>query len=382
MTTEFWIVFGLFGGCLLQALLFTAWRDCVRRAAMVVEETPPGSTRYAVSLVVPARNAEDTLAPLLQDLHAQDLPKERVEVIVVDDHSSDGTLRIVQGMMRTWPRLRVLPNAGVGKKAAITTGVRHAQHDLIVLTDADARCGASRVRAIVEAMRNDTDLLVLPVRTDGGDGFLGRLQEEEQAALLGMAAGEGLLGRVGMAYGANLAFRRAAFDAVGGYTGDRYASGDDLFLVQRMKRASHRIAFLADRRAMVTVQGEHTWRGFLRQRLRWAGKMRGVRGGMPWIGMLALGLPWCLLAVSLRFGPDDLLHAYGVEHLMLLLGAWLLWSVPAIVLVQEVRRYLGQRSLAMVTLCCQVLFSVYAPLIALASFVVRPAWKGRKLHAG
>lgn len=378
MIAPLYIAFTFFGAALLQAMMLSAWRDRIRKELSKKLERSAESAPSSVTIIVPARDAESTLIPLLQDLNAQDLPKERVEVLVVDDHSSDGTARIVEGMMRTWPQLRLLRNEGEGKKAAITTGAKSAKHAIILLTDADARCERERARSIVEAM-DDVDLLIAPVRTEGEGSFIGRLQEEEQAGLLGMAAGEALLGRPGLAYGANLAFRRSAFDAVGGYAGERFASGDDVFLVQRMRKAGKQIAFLLDQRAVVTVQAETTWKGFFQQRVRWAGKMRGVRGAMPWVGLIALLSPWLLLWTSTRFKLSSIMEENGLETLLLLFAAWLLWIIPVVALVMEVRRFLIQRAWSFVSLFSFLLFTVYSPLIAIISFIYRPHWKGRKL---
>ncbi|MBL7952044.1 MAG: glycosyltransferase [Flavobacteriales bacterium] len=378
MITPLFTAFVAFGLALLQAMVLASWRDRIRKEGLRKLERRDEREPSSATIIVPARDAEGTLIPLLQDLNAQDVPKERVEVIVVDDNSSDGTVSITEGMMRVWSQLRLLRNEGEGKKAAITTGVKNARHGVIILTDADTRCERERVRTILEAM-SDVDLLILPVRTEGDGSFVGRLQEEEQAGLLGMAAGEAFLGRPGLAYGANLAFLHSAFDAVGGYSDERYASGDDVFLVERMKKAGKRIAFLLDQRALVTVEAEPSWRGFFEQRVRWAGKMRGVRGAMPWTGSVALLLPWFLVWASMRFELSGIMEESGLETLLLLIAAWSLWIVPVIALVGEVRRFLGQRAWPVVSLSCFVLFTVYSPLITLVSFVHRPRWKGRRV---
>lgn len=378
MITTLPIAFALFALALVQALVLSAWRDRFRKERVSSNATIRPVPAGAVTLIVPARDAERTLIPLLQDLNGQDVPKELVQVIVVNDHSSDGTARIVEGMLRMWPQLSILSNEGEGKKAAIATGVKAALNDIILLTDADARCGRERIRAISAAMHT-VDLLILPVRTEGDGSFLGRLQEEEQAGLLGVAAGEAMLARPGLAYGANLAFRRSAFEAVGGYSGERFASGDDVFLVQRMKQAGKTIAFLLDERAVVAVQAEPSWTGFLDQRVRWAGKMRGVRGAMPMVGLLALLMPWCLLWASMRFTLSGIMDENGLETLVLLTAGWLLWIVPVVMLVGEVRRFLGQRPMGAISFFCYLLFTVYAPLIAMISFFYRPRWKGRRV---
>ncbi|HPF89129.1 MAG TPA: glycosyltransferase [Flavobacteriales bacterium] len=373
MTTHLFIAFTLFAVALVYAIVLNAWRDRLRAA------DPPavGRSSAAVSMIIPARDAASTIIPLLQDLHAQDLPKERIEVIVVDDHSTDGTDAVVKAMCARWPELRVLRNSGAGKKAAITTGVQAARYATILLTDADARVGPQRSRHVVEAMEGKgLDLMILPVRTSG-TGVLGRLQQEEQAGLTGVALGAAMTGWPTLASGANLAFGRQAFLDLGGYEGDTYASGDDVFLVQRMRKAGRRIGASFDPQVTVTVEAERSWKGFLVQRLRWAGKMRGVRGTWPWASLLVTLLPWALLWGTLRLDVRDLLEVDGVEVMAFMLLGWLLWLVPAVNLVTAVQRTFGARTWPVVTTLCYLLFTLYSPVIAVASLIHRPRWKGR-----
>lgn len=374
MTNELLIAFTLFALALAYGIVLSAWRDRFVSAQRVVVRP----SNEAITVLIPARDAASTLVPLLQDLYAQDIPKDQMEVIVVDDHSSDGTVRTVEGMCARWPQLRVLPNKNEGKKAAISIGVRAAEHELVLLTDADARTGPSRVRRIRDVLAEQrADLLILPVRTAGNGSFLGRLQEEEQAGLAGMAVGAALTGWPSLASGANLAFRRHAFKAVGGYAGDELASGDDIFLVQRMHKAGMRITGYFHPDAVVTVEAESTWRGAFDQRSRWAGKMRAVRGVWPWLGVFALVLPWAMLWSTWRIRVVDLLESDGVEVLIFLLLGWLLWLLPVVNLVSTVRRAFQQRTWPIVTAFCYVLFALYSPVIALVALFHRPRWKGR-----
>lgn len=366
-----------FAAAAFHALRTNAWR-----AALVPDPATevPSQDRVPITLVVPARNAADTLPALLQDLHAQNYPAELLEVLVVDDHSEDNTSGITGSMARTWSSLRVLSmGTAQGKKAAITAGVMAAKGRIVVVTDADARCGPRRIARIADhAAKHPWDLLVLPVLTEG-DGLLGKLQQEEQAALLGALVGGVDEGRPVLANGANLAFRREAFLAVGGYTGDVFASGDDVFLLQRMRMAGKDIAVLMDRDALVTVAAARTWSEWAAQRLRWAGKMRGVRdpvgGALAVFGLL---LPWGLAALTsavvLHLRPGQgLLFAWT-----LLVAAWGLWCIPLVQLTGDVHRFLGtERSHPLRTCWALVAFTLYAPMIALAALFIRPHWKGR-----
>lgn len=385
MNTLMLLCLAVFFCCLVHALVVGSWRDAVAKAWNLSAAEQGPLFQPMVSLLVPARNAADTITPLLQDLYAQQWPKEKLEVLVVDDASADATASVVRGLMRTWPGLRLLHAEGEGKKAAITQAVAEAQGAWLVMTDADARCGPARVKRIMERLLlQETDLLLLPVETRSAGGFIQRLQAEEQTAMLGAAAGLALQGQPLLANGANMAFSKEAFLAVGGYTGDKWASGDDMFLLRRMRKAGRRVGYLLDPEVLVTVQAEPLPVGFWRQRLRWAGKMRGVGGFGTWGVGAALLLPWCLLAVCLRV----IQYPWAVQSLgaclMLLVAAWLLWIWPVLSLCSEVRRFLraaggtnGNRALGVSTALAYFAFHVYAPLVALASFFIRPTWKGR-----
>ncbi len=368
------------------ALVVGSWKDAFNKARGQLGNAAEPVPDRRVSLIVPARDAAGTLVPLLQDLHAQRYPKELLEVLVVDDHSSDGTAMTVRGMMRNWPQLRVITATGEGKKAAIAQGVAEARGEWVVLTDADARCGPLRIAHIMRKVQQDAvEMLILPVETRGDGGLIQRIQADEQVALLGVAAGTALGGTPALVNGANMAFSKMAFTAVGGYEGDRWASGDDIFLLRRMLNARRNVGYLLDPEVVVTVQAERTFGAFWRQRLRWAGKMRGVGGAGNWAALAGMLLPWFLLYVSCSFSLKELMARHPGACLMFLSSAWLLWLLPVLALTRAVRRFLHVDSeqrprsgAGLSTFVSLVAFTVYAPIIAVVSLFFRPKWKGRR----
>lgn len=362
----------LFALAMVYASVVMGWREAISKP--MHPDAIDDITAPLVSIIVPARNEEEGIAAILQDLHVQDHPRDRMEVLVVDDGSTDHTASIVEGMMRSWPGLRLLRSDAPGKKAAITTGVLAAKGDLILLTDADVRCGPQRVRSIAAHWTKERgDLIILPVWTEG-HGMIGRVQEDEQAALLGMSMSTGSL-----AYGANLGFARAAFHSVGGYQGDRFASGDDVFLLQRMQQAGKKITSLFSTEAAVTATAEPSLRTAILQRLRWAGKMRDVRGTMNLAGIMGLLLPWAMLCQTFAFNFREGMGQNALFTAALLVGAWAAWVFPVVGLVRDVRKRMQRPASAFGSLMSFVAFSCYAPIIALISWAVRPKWKGRNL---
>lgn len=363
-----------------HALVLGRWRDGIAGSAHAAGTSDGAAVK--VSIIIPVRNGADTLVPLLQDLYAQRFSKENVEVLVVNDHSTDHTASLVADMARQWPQLQLLCPAGdeEGKKAAITKGVEQATGELVILTDADARCGAERIgRIAAHWVKERPGMVVLPVRTMAGEGLLGLMQQEEQWALQAATAGSALDGGPLLANGANLAFSREAFKLVGGYRNDRRASGDDVFLLASMLKAGVPVGYLMDPEAAVEVRPEPTWSAWWAQRLRWAGKMRDARTSAAWpAAALVVAVPWLLLLLSSRVAMlqvgQQLMYTGS-----LLVATWLLWTVPVVALVNAQKAVYGETPRVIRTLVGLLLFSVYAPLVALSSLIWRPQWKGRRV---
>lgn len=369
---------------LAHGMLVTAWRSAVEKSFGEPRPVPPYVELPSVRVIIPVRNGADTLNSVLQDLHAQHYPREQMEVVVVNDHSTDATRSILQAMGAQWHGLRAmdLPVDRSGKKAAIDLGLGQEGPELTIVTDADVRSGPDRVRTIVEHwQRTAADMLLAPVRTHVEGGLLAMLQGEEQAALQGATAGSALLGSPLLANGANMAFTRSAFRQLGGFHGDPWASGDDMTLLARMQRAQRRVVYVADPAATVVTGHEGTWSGYLQQRLRWAGKMRAhPEAQAKWLPVAGLLLPWVLLGITvpamhLQVG-ERLLHTWT-----LLLFAWAAWALPVVRLVRTMHRALGTPTRPVpATILALAWFAAVSPAIALLSLLRKPLWKGRRVR--
>ena len=368
---------------LVHGLVLTAWRTMTEEAFAGTWDEPAQVTPPSVRIIVPVRNGGVMVTAVLQDLYAQRYPREALEVVVVNDHSTDDTLARLQAMRAQWPALQVLdlPADRTGKKAAIELGVGSEGPELLIVTDADVRSGPERVKGMVQHWsRTGAQLLLAPVHMVQEGGPLGWLQGEEQAALQGVTAGSALRGMPLLANGANMAFTRAAFHEVGGFRGDRWASGDDMTLLARMSMAGRRVSYVADARTVVITRPETSLADYLSQRVRWAGKMRAHPDALvKVVPVAALLLPWFLFSITLpalhlRVG-EQVLHTWS-----LLLFAWAAWLVPVVRMVRTHHRVMGSEPLPMVyTLLALAWFVAVSPLIAIAALWWRPLWKGRRL---
>jgi cellulose synthase/poly-beta-1,6-N-acetylglucosamine synthase-like glycosyltransferase len=237
----------------------------------------------SVSVVIAARNEESTIGVCLDSIARNDYPRSSLEIIVVDDGSLDGTVTRVREFEERLAgggdplTVKVVPSDPVEsghKKSAIRTGVECARGEIILLTDADGRVGPFWIRAMITRMDEKTGFVAGPVQYSTDGSFLSRLIALEFLGFAAISAGS-----IGMrcpvsCSGKNIAYRRDAFLAVGGYEGiDHLASGDDEFMMQRIAdRTSWRIRFCMDREAIVMTEPPKGTREFLNQRIRWASK--------------------------------------------------------------------------------------------------------------
>lgn len=247
--------------------------------------TPP-ETRYQppVSVVVATHDEEKTIHRCLTSLLDQSYPEQSVELIVVDDDSSDRTAEIVQQLSSSTPRIRffALPPKKEGstgrKPEAVAKGVEHASGEVILTTDADCTVPQDWLSSMVRYFDNDTAFVAGPVLESGSTTFLGRLSEIEFLGLIGTAAGLIANHTPIFCNGANLAFRKDAFTAAAGY-GENSSGCDDETLLQRI-HARHlgTIKYSVDRDSIVETSPSETMRQFLFQRMRWASKRDHYEG--------------------------------------------------------------------------------------------------------
>lgn len=265
----------------LQGYYVWHWQRLEHDQQETSEPALPG-----VSIIIAARNEASHISRTLTGLLRQEYPADRFEIIVIDDHSEDETMALARSFPSTHVRavsLSQFPaflHPPAFKKSAITLGVDMARFEHLVVTDADCQHPPSWLRSVMSAcITHDVAYQTSPVLLCGGHRGVEKMQEIEQLALM-LITGAGLhSGLHAMANGANMAFTREAFRAVNGYEGNwSYASGDDMFLIEKMKDAfPHRVRFHASPSAVVYTLPKPDWTSLLRQRMRWAGKNKGLQ---------------------------------------------------------------------------------------------------------
>ena len=382
------------------------WAVGFRREARRTDAlaAPPDSALPSLTVVVPARNEQDTVGPCVDSVLAADYPRDKIEVIVVDDDSSDRTAAVVRQRMagapalatagREWAPFEGDESEGTGrlrlvqipenrrrdrahKKRAIEKAVAHARGEIVLTTDADCTVPPGWPRAMAAQFEGPEVAFVSgPVRyrLGPGDGLFARLQALDFFGLMACGAGGIGAGQPNLANGANVGYRLETFDALGGFSGiDHVTSGDDELLMQKIAYGTPLdVRFCADPAAVVLTEPVRTVRQFVHQRKRWASKGAHYprRLQRMLLGVVAFFLALVATAVAAVFAPG--LWPWLAAGLMLkAIG-------DGLVLVPAVRRF-GQAGLLAVYPVHLVLHAPHSLLVGALGPLGGFEWKDRQL---
>ncbi len=277
--TIFLIITGVLGGAYALLLIWYAagWKQT---PSFIPSQPVSGQTR--VTLIIPARDEALHLPPLLQAIQQQTYPAALLQVIVIDDFSTDATAQIVQTfpasniqLLRMSDHLDATQRLNSYKKKAIELAVGQATGALIVTTDADCIMGPRWIETVVQFYETHTPkFIAAPVSFHQENNFFKVLQSLDFMNMQGITGSVAQLKIGTMCNGANLAYEKAAFYEVGGFKGiDNIASGDDMLLMYKIYRHfPGSIGYLKHQEAIVSTAPVDTLSAFMHQRIRWSSK--------------------------------------------------------------------------------------------------------------
>ncbi|SNY59196.1 bifunctional polysaccharide deacetylase/glycosyltransferase family 2 protein [Paractinoplanes atraurantiacus] len=261
----------------LWVLLFAAGALVLARTVLLIvvavrharqRRGPPWSwgppVTEPVSIIVPAFNEAATIGPAVRSLASSAHPG--VEVVVVDDNSTDGTGDVVRRL--ALDNVRVIRQPSGGKATALNTGVAFARHDLIVMVDADTVVEPDAIHRLVRPFADpQVGGVSGNVKVGNRRGLLGTWQHIEY--VVGFNLDRRLydtFGCIPTIPGALGAFRRRALTDAGGLRLDTLAEDTDLTIA--VQRAGWRVVFVDDARAW--TEAPTGMRQLWRQRYRWS----------------------------------------------------------------------------------------------------------------
>ncbi len=329
-----------------------------------------------VSILIPARNETANIKACLCSILAQNYPPDKVQIIVIDDHSEDDTAAQVLQVANERIQLLQLTGIVMGKKAALNAGIAQAQTELIITTDADCTFGQDWLLHLATTFQAGADMVLAPVQLKANNQLLQSWQGLDVCGTLLLTGAAAAAGHPILANGANFAFRKTLFQQLDGFAGNvERASGDDIFLLQKAVRApSTQINFAFHRSATAVTAPAKTWATLFWQRLRWAGKTSGYT---DWY-LLTFQAGAYLVNAGLLLGLV-LLFIHPLLTTIVLLS-WLIKAMIELFYLRFATKEIGNQQWLRwfpISFFVHCVYVVFIGSLALLPFSSR--WKGRKV---
>jgi cellulose synthase/poly-beta-1,6-N-acetylglucosamine synthase-like glycosyltransferase len=277
-------------------VLFIGVLRSTRKPAVSADFTP------TVSVVVAAMNEEANIGGCIESLLKLDYPKDKLEVLLVNDRSTDRTKEIMLGYCSNNSVLKYVEITSVagslkGKTNALAVSIKQAKGEIIFTTDADIQVKASWVKDTLKYYDDKTAVVSGYSTIEPRNAYWG-IQSLDWLYLLGIAAGGDGLDHPISCLGNNMSYRKEAYDKVGGYEKIKFSVTEDFMLLQTIvKNTGWKSQFPVDSSMMNRTYPCLTWRELYRQKKRWG------KGGLDShsAGMIAALVIW-LAAVSTFVG--------------------------------------------------------------------------------
>ena len=369
-----WIVFGSTIAYLFVIGIITfGW---FRLSAPVKEQS--FLTGLDLSVIIAVRNESRNIETLLEQLANQNYDKKHYEIIIVNDHSTDNTVQLAEHFIKHNPdiKIKILEADGEGKKNALNKGIASSSAQLIVTTDGDCNVKPGWLQCIVNYYNSSgCKLIIGPVIYASEKTILQKLFSLDFASLVASGAGSAGVGLPLMGNGANMAFSKDAFTKVNNQNNtDRFASGDDVFLIHNVtaKYGTDAVGFLRDKDAFVSTLPPLNLHEFLLQRKRWASKAVGYRMAWPIIVSLTVLLFNTLLFAMLA---GSFYYSWLLPFYILIIVTKFMIDAP---LVFNFLSFADKRHLKPFLFVTEFIYPIYIVLTAIASVIFGIRWKERE----
>ncbi len=262
-------------------LLMQCWQEWVilkyRHHTISTNNTLP-----EISIWVAARNEENHIGNCLNALVDLDYPKDKMQILVGNDESSDKTAEIAREFEKKYPFVKVIDvvsdNSGLKAKARVMAQIdQHAKGEFYLITDADVQVNPKWAKHLIASMKPETGVCSGTTMVKGR-GLLDKMQEVDWTYFMGLLNVISWSGVPATAVGNNMIVRAAAYRQTGGYSAIHFSITEDYKLYSEICKRGWKWDNIMTEYSLATsapVKGIGT---LLHQRKRW------LSGGreLPW----------------------------------------------------------------------------------------------------
>ena len=272
-----------------------------------------GNYTPTVAILIAMRNEAANLPSLFQALEQLQYPQHLLEIWLLDDASTDATPQLAKAFAQQHPHVHYLRithhHHGLeGKMNALAIGIQRSQGEIIFITDADCQPPPTWVQSTVQYFTNSKVGLIGGANIIRGKNWLQELQRQDLLYLLGMASALTHAGFPLSILGNNMAFRRQAYQAVGGFEAIGFSITEDAALLHAIqKNGQFAILFPLIPQTAIRSSPLPALQDVWRQRLRWAVGGKSIVPLWGWLLVLPGVIPrllawWAVPALPFYLG--------------------------------------------------------------------------------
>ena len=228
----------------------------------------------AITIVVAARNEEENILTCLKSIDKVIYPDDKIEIIIVNDNSTDSTGQIIESFIKNKSKFKVIIPAGSigplkGKTNALANAIRISKGEIILTTDADCTVSPTWAKTIVSYYKDDVCFVGGFTTQEDKDPFQG-MQAVDFIYLLTVAAGTINYKRPLSCIGNNMSYRKKAYVEIGGYESLPFSITEDLNLLLALHKLNkYKIIYPIDEGSLVTSRACPDWKTLFWQKKRW-----------------------------------------------------------------------------------------------------------------
>ena len=249
----------------------------------------PDEKLPTATIIVAARNEEEKILRTLQSLDKLEYPDGKLQILIVDDQSTDNTGKIIDQYISGKIRFKKITTAEhhtklIGKMRALAYAIKEATGEIILTTDADCEVKPGWAKTICSHYFDDV-ALVTGITTQTAANWFHGMQAIDFVYLLTAGAGTTNLKIPISCIGNNMSYRKSAYDEVGGYEKLPHSVTEDFTLMNAIYNLKkYKVIFPVLEESLVTSIPCRSLKSLFRQKKRW-----GVGGlGVPFRGFVIM----------------------------------------------------------------------------------------------